>query len=317
MFGSLATIELVAPRAATEAALAEIERTLNARHREWHPWEASALTALNAAIARGEPHRPAESVRALIDAARPLVVASGGRFDPAAGGLVASWGFHTGDYPVRTPAPNDASVARWLAARPRYDDLVVRADGAVESRSRSLQLDFNAIAEGMATREIAAILDAHGIVDALVALGGDVHARGARGGRPWRVAIRDPDGGVLAAVALADGESLYASGGYARWREGGGGRASHVLDPRSGRPATGALASAVLARDPVRADAAATALLVAGAAEWRDAAAAMDVPCALIVDAAGVVHATRAMSARMELRTGRRIRTGGAAGACR
>ena len=317
MFGSLSTIELVAPRAAADAALAEIERTLNARYREWHPWEPSALTALNAAIARGEPHRPVASVRALIDAARPLVAASGGRFDPAAGGLVALWGFHTGDYPVRTPPPDDEAIARWLAARPRYDALVVGGDGIVQSRHRTLQLDFNAIAEGMATRELAAILDAHGIRDALIALGGDVHARGSRGGRAWRVAIRDPGGGVLAAVALAHGESLYASGGYARWREGDGGRASHVLDPRSGRPAAGAIASAVLARDPVRADAAATALLVAGAAEWREVAAVMDVPCALIVDDAGVVHATRAMSARIEPRTTRRIVSAGPAGACR
>lgn len=307
VFGSLSTIEVVAPRTRARAALDEIERTLNERHREWHPWQASALTELNAALARGEAHRTVASIRALIEAARPHVAASGGRFDPAAGALVALWGFHTSDYPVRTPAPPDEAIAAWLAARPDYDGLVVRADGAVASSSRAMQLDFNAIAEGMAAREIASILEAHGIADALVVLGGDVHARGTRGRRPWRVAIRDPDDGVLASVELGDGESIFSSGAYGRYREDGGARSAHVLDPRSGRPGAGARASAVLTRDPVRADAAATALLVSGPAEWRAVAASMGIDCALVVDDAGVVHATRALSARIVLRTARRV----------
>ena len=177
----------------------------------------------------------------------------------------------------------------------------------VSSPNRDVQLDFNAVAEGMATREIVAILAAHGIDDALVALGGDVHALGTRAGRPWRVALRDPAEGTLGSVALAGGESLYASGGYGRYRERDGARLPHVLDPRSGRPARGALASAVLAGNPVRADAAATALLVAGPRGWQRTARAMGIACALIVDEAGTVHVTGAMHARLDWTTARRV----------
>jgi thiamine biosynthesis lipoprotein len=168
----------------------------------------------------------------------------------------------------------------------------------------------------MAAREIAALLRAHGIRDALVALGGDVHALGALGARPWRVALRDPAGGALGVVELGDGESLYASGGYQRFREESGGRAPHVLDPRSGHPAEGASAAAVLALDPVLADAAATALLVAGPAEWRGVAARMGIACALLVDDAGTVHATRALAARVAWSTRRPIEAAGPGGAC-
>jgi thiamine biosynthesis lipoprotein len=316
VFGSLSTIEVVAPRARADAALDAIERRLARRHREWHPWEPSGLTALGDAIARGEAHRPPRSIVALVEASRPLVAASGGRFDPGAGGLVALWGFHTSDYPVRTPAPGEIAIARWRAARPSLADVVVVGHGAVYSPNPHVRLDFNAVAEGMATREIATLLRAHGIGDALVALGGDVHALGSRGTRAWRVALRDPDGGALGVVELADGESLYASGGYQRFRDGPGGRATHVLDPRTGRPAEGARATAVLARDPVLADAAATALLVAGPAEWRDVAVRMGVACALLVDDAGTVHATRALDARVAWSTQRPLEASGAPGEC-
>ena len=316
VFGSLSTIEVVAPRARADAALDAIERRLALRHREWHPWEPSALTALNDALARGEAHRVPRSIVALVEASRPLVAASGGRFDPGAGGLVALWGFHTSEYPVRTPAPGDAAIARWRAARPSLAEVVVVGGGALHSPNPYVRLDFNAVAEGMATREIAALLRAHGIGDALVALGGDVHALGTRGERAWRVALRDPDGGALGVVELGDGESLYASGGYQRYREGSGGRLPHVLDPRTGRPAEGALATAVLARDPVLADAAATALLVAGPAEWREVAARMGIACALLVDDAGTVHATRALAARVAWSTQRPLEASGPAGAC-
>lgn len=316
VFGSLSTIEVAAPRARAEAALDAIERRLARRHREWHPWEPSALTALGGAFARGEAHRPPRSIVALVEASRPLVAASGGRFDPGAGGLVALWGFHTSDYPVRTPEPGATAIARWRAARPSLADVVVVGRAALYSPNPHVRLDFNAVAEGMATREIAALLREHGIRDALVALGGDVHALGARGARAWRVALRDPDGGALGVVELDDGESLYASGGYQRYRVDPRGRAPHVLDPRTGRPAEGARGTAVLASDPVLADAAATALLVAGPREWRAVAARMGVACALLVDDAGTVHATRAMAARVAWSTRRRLEASGPAGRC-
>jgi len=315
VFGSLARIELVAPPARARAVLDDVERTLDVMHRDWHPWEPSALTALNAALAEGRPHRTPPTLLALIAAARPHVAASDGRFDPAVGGLVALWGFHTSDWPITSPEPDAAAIERWRAARPRLDDVHVAGE-LVSSGNRAVQLDFNAIAEGMATRTIVATLAAHEVRAALIALGGDVHALGARGARGWNVAVRDPDRGALATVVLADGESLYASGGYGRYREGAAGRLPHLLDPRTGHPARGLVASAVLVRDPVLADAAATALVVAGPREWHEVAARMGIACALVVDEAGVVHATRAFAARAAWSTTRTIKLVGSAAPC-
>lgn len=299
VFGSLATLEVrAASRAEAEAAIAAAMQRLAERHRQWHPWQSSELTALNARLAAGDTVAIPPSLAPLFEAALPLVRASDGAFDPAAGALVALWGFHTADYPVRAVPPEPAAIARWRAAHRRLD-AVVTESGEVRGGG-TVQLDFNAIAEGVASVEVMHLLAARGVRDALLDLGGDVSAMGSAEGRPWRVALRDPlADSPLATVALADGEALYASGGYARYLEHDGRRWPHVLDPRTGQPAQGALATVVLAREAPRADAAATALMVVGADGMASLLAGMGVACALLVDARGTIHLTAAFASRV------------------
>jgi thiamine biosynthesis lipoprotein len=299
VFGTLATLELRADTAhAADAALAEAMRLLGRRHQHWHAWEPSELTALNARVARGTEVAVPEALFPLFAASLPLVIASDGAFDPGAGALVAVWGFHTSDYPVTGPPPDAAVLAHWRATHRRLD--AVTDDGKRIKAGAHVQFDFNAIAEGVASAEIMAALATAGIEHALLDLGGDVSARGDAGSRAWRVALRDPLAeGALAWVELVDGESVFASGGYAKYRTDGAQRWPHVLDPRTGMPAQGAIASAVLARDPTRADAMATALMVVGVAGMPALLERVRLSCALVVDAGGVVHATPAMAARI------------------
>ena len=258
-----------------------VQRLLAGRDADWHPWRESALTRLNAALAVGTTHETAPSVVALIDASRPLVAESGGLFDPAAGALFAAWGFHTSEWPSRAPV-DQAFIEAWPASRPRFDMLDVAAL-RVSSRGAAMRLDFNAIAEGVAARDALALLRARGVRHGLLDLGGDVAALGDAGGRGWRVALRDPRGGALGWVELGDGEGLFASGAYAKYRDDGGLRRPHVVDPRSGRPVEGSAASAVLSTDLPRADAAATALMVAGRDGIAALAGGMRLGCVLLL----------------------------------
>jgi thiamine biosynthesis lipoprotein len=302
VFGGEATIDLQGvPPPQAQAALAELSEVFNRWHRDWHAWEPGALTALNAAIARGEQSVPPASIRELILRSQPLSIRSDGLFDPAVGGLMALWGFHTSDFPVTTPLPTQARIDAWRAGRPSIADVVVEGD-TVWSHNPAVQLDFGGIAEGIAAEEAARILARHGVSNALLSLGGDLYALGDAGGRPWRVGIRDPYGGVLAGVELRDGEALFASGNYNKFREApSGARWSHVLDPRSGQPVHGSAAVAVLHRDPVLADIAATALMVGGPARFADLLQRLDVRCAVLVTEENEMMVTAAMDARLTL----------------
>ncbi|MGL6290487.1 MAG: FAD:protein FMN transferase, partial [Silanimonas sp.] len=158
-----------------------------------------------------------------------------------------------------------------------------------------------AVAEGLALEEGAAVLRAIGVEHALLNLGGDVLALGDNDGAPWRVGLDDGEGGVLGGVELRDGEAFMSSGRYVKYREAPDGeRWPHVLDPRSGRPATGARLSAVLHPDPVHADAAATALLAAGPEGFERLVRGLRLGCALLVDAEGRAWITSGMALRFE-----------------
>ncbi|WP_290889332.1 FAD:protein FMN transferase [Arenimonas sp.] len=302
VFGTLADVEIRgAEPAQSRAALAEVSGLLNQRQSEWHAWEPSDLTRINAALAAGESAVAPASVVELIARSRPLAEASEGLFDPAVGGLVAAWGFHTSTFPVLAAPPGEAWLQRWREVRPRLDQVRVEGD-VVSSSNPAVQLDFGAIAEGLASETLLEVLARHGIRHALVSLGGDIVALGDGNGRPWRVGLKDPFGGVLGSVQLDDHEALFSTGNYNKFRESPtGARWGHVLDPRTGRPARGAAAVVVLHRDPVLADASATALFVAGPAGFERTTRRLGLGCVLMVTEENEMLVTVAMAARVEL----------------
>lgn len=303
VFGQTAEIELRGSDPANNrAALAAASEHLAALHREWHAWQPSPLTAINEAIAAGEDAPAPPSILELIARSRPLVQAGDGLFDPSIGSLVALWGFHSDAYPITTPAPDAATIAQWLASRPRFDDVYVE-NGRVGSRNPAVQLDFGAIGNGLALEQLSRQLSHFGIRHALIRLGSDLLALGDAGGRPWVTTVSDPFGGILAEIDLGDGEALLASGNYRRFRDDpDGGRWPHVLDPRTGYPTRGTALVAVIHPDPVLADAASTMLMIGGPAQFAVLAERLGLGCALMLTEENELLLTAAMQPRLRLR---------------
>jgi thiamine biosynthesis lipoprotein len=131
-----------------------------------------------------------------------------------------------------------------------------------------LALDLSAIAKGFGVDLVARRLEALGIVDHLVEVGGELRGAGVKpDGQPWWVELEHPEGarrGERTLLAL-HGLSVATSGDYRRWFDHGGTRYSHTIDPRDGRPIRHGLASVtVIHADCMRADAWSTALAVLG-----------------------------------------------------
>lgn len=303
VFGSEAELSISGvPAEQANRAIEQIAELMAVRNREWHAWEPSDLTRINAAFARGVPAPAPESVRRLIRLSQPLSRRSGGAFDPAIGGLIELWGFHTSDYPIRTAPPSAAEVMVWRARDPHISEIAILDDGTIASNNPAVQLDFGAIAEGAAAQEIAELLSRVGVANALITLGGDVLAMGDNAGRAWQVAIADPAGGILAGVSLDSGEALFTSGDYSKYRLlADGMRAAHILDPRTGEPARGTATAVVLHPDPVVADVAATALMVAGPSGFAAMAKQLGLRCAMLLSDDDTLWSTSAMRARVHL----------------
>lgn len=304
VFGTLLEVVIYGEDAATaQAATAAIGQQLQTYHHAWHGWRPGELSALNAAIARGEELTVSADLAEMLQDAQRISIASEGLFQPAIGRLIALWGFHSDTAPTGPP-PSASAIATLLTARPRIADLQI--DGRrVSSVNPAIQLDLGAFAKGAALKRAADTLTRLGIQDAVLNAGGDVLVLGRQGARPWRVAVRDPFGwDAVAALSVQPGEAVFTSGNYERFLEHDGIRFSHILDPRTGLPVEQIVSATVLHTDAGLADAAATALSVAGPKNWTAIAEAMGIQAALLIDQTGQLHATPAMAARLQHPTG-------------
>jgi thiamine biosynthesis lipoprotein len=280
-------------RKAVAAVFADFERL----HTALHPWRPGALTRLNGLLATGEWATVAPSNLPLIEDSIRLYRLSDGLFNPAIGKLVALWGFQSDTLPTKPPP--QAAIDALLRANPTMAD--IELDGIrIRSRNPAVKLDFGGIAKGYAVDLGIARLQGLGIHNAIINAGGDISAIGSKGGKPWRIGIRHPrQSGVLASVELAAGESIFTSGDYERYFDYQGHRYHHIIDPRTGRPAEGATSVTVIHHNGAESDAAATALLVAGPADWHRIAQQLGIHYVLLVASDGTVYMNPAMAARV------------------
>lgn len=281
-----------------QAAVAAAIDDLNFMHATYHPWKPGALGRMNALFPVGGKFAAATSLLPLIAQGGELSAKSGGLFNPAVGQLVKLWGFDKDGVPGGPP-PAPADIAAFLAQTPQMSDL--RVTGIeIQSTNTRLLLDFGAIAQGYAADVLMEGFRARGIRHALINISGDVRTIGKRGGTPWRVGIRHPRGeGVLASVEMSDDEALVTSGDYERFFTHEGKRYHHILDPRTGYPSQGASSVTVIDARATVADAAATALMVAGAQHWYAVAKGMGITSVMLVGDDGRVY--------MDPRTAQRI----------
>lgn len=301
VFGTLVEVSIYGvPDTQAHAAAAAVLARFDALHRELHAWQPSALSRLNTALARGERTTVSPELAAMLKDAQALAAQSDELFNPAIGGLIALWGFQA-DAP-QGHVPDDAAIAAWVARHPRMADLVID-DNAVWSRNPAVQLDLGGYAKGRALDDAVAILKQHGIANALVNIGGNIIALGSHGERPWRVGIQHPrTPGTLATLELQDGEAVGTSGDYQRFFEVNGHRYCHLIDPRSGRPASAMQSVTVLVRGEhagTRSDALSKPLFIDGPARLAAHAAQLGVGEYLAVDAAGKTIVSPGMAARI------------------
>jgi FAD:protein FMN transferase len=294
-------------------AMAEVLHEFERLHRTYHAWQPSELSSLNAAIAAGRPLEVSNELAKLLSDAKTIAVSSDYLFDPGIGQLVALWGFQSDEMPSRLP--DAAQLKSVLSQGPTIADLTLTAQ-QVSSKNRSVALDFGGYLKGVALDSAAQKLRARGIRHALINIGGNVMALGNRDGSDdtdsaagWRVGIQHPraekHGGLpLASLELKDGEAIGTSGDYHRYFEFAGQRYSHLIDPRTGRPASDTQSVTILippdADAGMRSDALSKPIFIAGE-QWHSMAKRLKVAAVLRVGADDTLFATGAMNKRLKM----------------
>lgn len=261
------TVDAEMARRRVQNIIAEVDATFSPYRRD------SDLSRFNAAqTSRWQPV-PAACAE-VARAAMTIAEMTGGSFDPTMGPLVAQQGF--GPISGRTGSFREIEVG----------------DRSLRKTSPVITLDFCGIAKGYALDRIAGILRKVGVERAIIDVGGEVKALGSHpNGRPWAVAIADPNMPGNARHVVAPRHLALATSGHAANAVQGRVNASHIINPHRRSPAAQALRSvSVLDRSAMRADALATALCAAGPVGGPELARSYDIPALFIL--ADVEHTT-------------------------
>ncbi|HHJ81416.1 MAG TPA: FAD:protein FMN transferase [Candidatus Tenderia electrophaga] len=299
--GTLVDISIYGVDEETAArAVTSVTNTMETIHHHWHAWQPSKLTYINQQLAAGNTVSLNPEQQQLIQTGITLARQSNDLFNPAAGKLIALWGFHSDERPDAAP-PADSEIKALVQADARMSRLTLDGN-QLSSTNPATMIDVGGYAKGYAVDQGIAALRRMGINNAIINAGGDLRAIGDKGGQPWRIGIRHPrQPGVIASLETHGDESIFTSGDYERYFEYQGQRFHHIIDPRTGRPAQGTRSVTIIHKDASTADAAATAVFIAGPTQWRETARAMGIQEAMLIDSAGTIYMTEAMSQRIHL----------------
>jgi thiamine biosynthesis lipoprotein len=192
-------------------------------------------------------------------------------FDITAGPLIKSWGFY-----ARNPRVPDEETLVRARRRSGLDGLILDPiRKSVRFAHAGMEINLGSIGKGYALDRAAAVLTRLGISTALLDGGkSSVYALTARGQAPWPVGIRHPWEDYNIAVLKLRGRALATSAASFQHLVHQGRRLGHLIDPRTGWPASGMASVSVLASTAAEADALATAFFILGEAGASDYCAA-------------------------------------------
>jgi thiamine biosynthesis lipoprotein len=192
-----------------------------------------------------------------------LYRATGGAFDITSGPLTRCWGFLKRE--GRIPEPDELEAARSCVGM--HNIILDCGKITVRFSHPGSEINLGSIGKGYALDRVNSLLSSRGVRSALVSGGSSsLIAIGNDGsGDDWAVGIRHPvkKNSRIAKLALRD-LAMATSGSAEQYFEKDGKRYGHIIDPRSGVPATGILSVTVIAPSAALADGLATAFFIEG-----------------------------------------------------
>jgi thiamine biosynthesis lipoprotein len=199
-----------------------------------------------------------------IELAEKFYTLSDGAYDITVKPLTDVWGFGREH---REATPNIDSILTFVG----YDKIEI-VEGHLQKEDPRTQIDLNSIAKGYTVDLVAESLEAKGIYDYIVNIGGEIRCKGRNAqGKMWSIGIETPYDGNMAMdsiekiISIEQG-ALATSGNYRRFHITEDGRkVAHTIDPRTGYSVVSELLSAtVIAPTCAEADAAATMFMALG-----------------------------------------------------
>lgn len=227
----------------------------------------------------------------LVERALKISKLTDGAFDISYASMDKIWKF---DGSMKT-MPTEEAIKKSVA-KVGYEHILLDANNTtIFLEKEGMKLGLGGIGQGYIADKIKALLQKNGCTSGLVNVSGDINTWGKQpNGADWSVGIVNPmnKNKVFATFPLYD-SAVETSGSYEKYVTFNGKRYSHIIDPRTGYPATGIVSVSVFAKQTELADALATGIFVLGVEVGLDLVNQLKGIGCIIVDEKGAIHASK------------------------
>jgi thiamine biosynthesis lipoprotein len=280
---------------AFDAATAEIRR-IEALMTTWRP--DSEVSRINAAAGQSPVAVSQETYDVIAESVRASE-RSDGAFDITFETLHGLWKF---DQDLDPHPPSDADIRARLPFLGYRRIKLDPAKRTVYLDDAKTKIGLGGIAKGYAVDAAAKVLVAAGITNFYVQAGGDLFTHGKKAdGSDWMAGVRDPrgpDGDYFVMLPITD-HAFSTAGDYERSYIVGGKRYHHIIDPRTGKPATASRSVTIWAPTALLADEIDDAVFILGPERGLQIVEAVDGVGAVIVDAHNQVFVSKRLEGKV------------------
>ena len=271
----------------SDLAIAEVKRIENLIS-DWIPTSQISKVNQNAGVS---PVKVDKEVYDLVDRATKISKLTSGAFDISYASMDKIWKF---DGSMKE-MPTEEAI-RKSVEKVGYQNIILNSkDTTIFLKNKGMKLGLGGIGQGYIADKIKALLQEKGCNSGLVNVSGDINTWGKQpNGNTWTVGIVNPmnKNKVFATFPLDD-SAVETSGSYEKYVTFNGKRYSHIIDPRTGYPASGIISVSVFAKQTELADALATGIFVMGVEVGLDLVNQLKGIECIIVDDKGGIHVSK------------------------
>jgi thiamine biosynthesis lipoprotein len=259
---------------------------------------ASDVVRINQSAGKSAVQVSAETLE-VIDKSLEMSRRSEGAFDITFAAMHGLWKFDE-DMDKTIPAPAEIEKRRKLINW--RDVLVDHKARTVKLRRAGMRMGLGGIAKGYAVDRCAAVLRREGLHDFMVQAGGDLYVAGRKGIGSWMVGVRDPRGGprdIIARMPIED-HAFSTAGDYERGFVLNGRRYHHIIDPKTGYPATASRGVTIFAPNAFLADALDDSVFILGPRKGMQLVDSYPDCATMIIDAHNQVWMSKSLEGKLQ-----------------
>lgn len=241
-----------------DVAVAEITR-IEKLISEWDPSTQTSAINKNAGI---KPVKVDRELFNLIERSIAISKLTDGAFDISYASMDKIWKFDGS----MTKMPSEEAIKSSVSKIGYQNIILNKEEMTVFLKYPGMKIGFGAIGKGYSADKAKALLISQGVKGGIINASGDMNTWGKQpNGNDWKVAITNPfdKNKAFALLPIKEG-AVVTSGDYEKYVTFNGKRYAHIIDPRTGYPATGVISTTVFGGSAELADALATSLFVMG-----------------------------------------------------